>query len=502
MFTFRVNGVSVTVPEWNPQTTLLEFLRARGLTGSKEGCAEGECGACAVAMVVDDGDRSAYRVVNSCLMLLPMAAGRELHTVEGLAEEGRLADAQEAMAAAGGSQCGYCTPGFVMSLFAEQYRGDRTGPCDPHAMAGNLCRCTGYRPIRDAALSLGPPPPGALRNRLVHPAAALTPVSLRAFSRPTSVDDVIATLRRSPGARRRRGNRFAVEWNLKRRRWPHLVSLDAVDELRDCEDTATEVRLGAALPLTDLPKRWASAPPAVAEWLTLFASPLIRNRATIGGNLATASPIGDAAPLLLALGAEVDLAGPGGRRSVPLDQFFTGYRKTMTHPGEIITAVRIPKPYPSRLSFYKIAKRRFDDISTVAAAMAIDTGEDGRVSRARFAFGGVAATPLLLTAAADAVIGHAWTAETWPGHRRLWSNRCSRSAITADRRPTVLRSRLRFSKVLVGAPRMSEIGRAVPHESARGHVTGEALYTDDLAPRFPGLLHAWPVCARTPMLAC
>jgi xanthine dehydrogenase small subunit len=136
--------------------TLLDFLRARGLTVQREGCAEGECGACTVVMVADDRGRATYRAINSCLVLLRTIAGHEIYTVESLAASGTLADAQQAMAAAGGSQCGYCTPGFVMSLFAEHYRPDRTGPCDPHAMAGNLCRCTGYRPIRDAALALGP----------------------------------------------------------------------------------------------------------------------------------------------------------------------------------------------------------------------------------------------------------------------------------------------------------------------------------------------------------
>jgi len=176
VFTFRVNGGDVTVADWSPQSTLLEFLRARGLTGSKEGCAEGECGACAVAIVMRDGDRSTYRVVNSCLLPVALAAGHEVITVEGLASNGTLAPSQQAMASAGGSQCGYCTPGFVMSLFAEQYRPDRTGPCDPLAMAGNLCRCTGYRPIRDAALSLGDAPPGALKDRLDRPAPALSAI--------------------------------------------------------------------------------------------------------------------------------------------------------------------------------------------------------------------------------------------------------------------------------------------------------------------------------------
>jgi xanthine dehydrogenase small subunit len=152
---FLLNGRSVPVSGLPVQTTLLDFLRDRGLTGAKEGCAEGECGACTVLMVKDDGRGTAYRPVNSCLLFVPMLAGQEIYTVEGLARDAELSDAQKAMAAGGGSQCGYCTPGFVMSLFAEQYRPGREGACDPHSTGGNLCRCTGYRPIRDAALSLG-----------------------------------------------------------------------------------------------------------------------------------------------------------------------------------------------------------------------------------------------------------------------------------------------------------------------------------------------------------
>src|SRR5438067_8196056 len=163
---FLLNGHEVHVGDGGPQVTLLDFIRERGLTGAKEGCAEGECGACAVAMVARDNGGSAYRVVNSCLMFVRAAADREFYTVESLAERGELSEAQAAMAAAGGSQCGYCTPGFVMSLFAEQHRRDREGPCDPLAMAGNLCRCTGYRPIRDAALAVVDTPTGPFRDRL------------------------------------------------------------------------------------------------------------------------------------------------------------------------------------------------------------------------------------------------------------------------------------------------------------------------------------------------
>jgi len=406
---FLLNGRTVSVGD-ECQGTLLDFLRGRGLTGAKEGCAEGECGACAVVLVGARGaEASAYRPVNSCLMPVALAADQEIYTVESLAEGGRLAPAQHAMAQAGGSQCGYCTPGFVMSLMAEQYRPGRSGPCDPLAMAGNLCRCTGYRPIRDAALALGPAPAGALRDRLDRPAPRLGSVSSPRFSRPSTVDDCVAALGINPDAALIAGGTdLGVEWNLHHRRWSHLISLEAIDELRAFSETNESVKLGAALPLSDIGRLWTNAPPVVHEWLTLFASPLIRNRATLGGNLATASPIGDAAPLLLALDATVHAAGPEGRRTIPLSSFFAGYRKTALEPAEILLAIEIPKPLPALVRFYKVAKRRLDDISTVAVAMAIELETSGNIRRARFAFGGVAATPLLLSEAEAAVMGRPW----------------------------------------------------------------------------------------------
>src|SRR5438552_12473119 len=307
---FLLNGRTVDGGDAAPQTTLLDFIRGRGLTGAKEGCAEGECGACAVAIVADVDGRSAYRIVNSCLMFVPMAAGREFYTVESLAERGELLAAQQAMAAAGGSQCGYCTPGFVMSLFAEQYRRDREGPCDPMSMAGNLCRCTGYRPIRDAALAVVDTPTGPFRDRLDQPPPALEGVAISGFSRPATLRECVDVLRAHPDAVVIAGGTdLGVESNLRLKRWPHLVSLEAIRELREFSEDDARIRIGAALPLSDVGTQWRSAPPAVHEWLDLFASPLIRNRATLGGNLATASPIGDAAPLLLVLGASVHIAG-------------------------------------------------------------------------------------------------------------------------------------------------------------------------------------------------
>src|SRR5579885_2741962 len=224
---FLLNGRPVCAEGVSPQTTLLDFLRGLGLTGAKEGCAEGECGACAVVLVAEDGAGSCYPAVNSCLMLVPMAEGQEIYTVESLAQNSELAPVQQALAEAGGSQCGYCTPGFVMSLFAEQYRPGRTSACDPHQL-GNLCRCTGYRPIRDAARSLGPPPQGPFLDRLAKRAPKRESLHFeeggRRFSTPTTIDECVALLADDPEVYLIAGGTdLAVESNLKYRRWRHLV---------------------------------------------------------------------------------------------------------------------------------------------------------------------------------------------------------------------------------------------------------------------------------------
>jgi xanthine dehydrogenase small subunit len=390
--TVTVNGRAISTDHYPAQTTLLDFLRANGLTGAKEGCAEGECGACTVAMVRPAGSGSTYLPVNSCLIFLPMCAGQEIWTVEALAHGGALAPAQEAMAAGGGSQCGYCTPGFVMSMFAAQYRD---GACDPHDLGGNLCRCTGYRPIADAARSLGAPPPGPLLDRLRDPAPALAPFESGTFARPATLAACFDLLERHPGARLVAGaTDLGVESNLKFRRYPFLISLEAIGELGESSESDGAIEIGAARTLSeiDVPH------PVWREWTELFASPLIRNRATLGGNLATASPIGDAAPLLLALDARLRLVSAGGERILPLDEFFLGYRKTALAPGELIRSIVLPKPLPPVARFFKAAKRRLDDISTVACAIAIHA--DGS---ARLAYGGVAATPVRVREAEPAL---------------------------------------------------------------------------------------------------
>lgn len=414
---FKLNGREVEASGVDPNTTLLAWLRQRGLTGTKEGCAEGECGACAVVLVRPDGEgRSRYEPVNSCLMLLASAADQEVLTVEGVARGSTLHPAQDAMVRLGGSQCGYCTPGFVMSLFAEHYRRGRaeTG-FDPESIAGNLCRCTGYRPIREAGRSL--PMVDAqdpFAARLEAPAPPSTPVRYEAagrrFFRPTSLREALVLLAEHPGARLVSGGTdLGVEVNQRHTRFDTWVSLEAVLELRVFEERDDALILGAATTLSEIEARVGHRVPMLGELLPLFSSRLIRNRATLGGNLATASPIGDSPPVLLALGAEVGIASLSGERMIPLDELFVGYRTTALGPGELLAHVRVPRPYPTIGRFYKVSKRHHDDISTVAAAFALEL-DQGVVTRARLAYGGVAATPARARDAEAALIGKPWSA--------------------------------------------------------------------------------------------
>ena len=226
------------------------------------------------------------------------------------------------------------------------------------------------------------PPDDDFQRRLRRPAPPVGAFSLPhaefAFERPASLSDCLAMLDAHPEACLVAGaTDLAVEANLRGRRWPLLVSLEAVPELRVFRDSGGEVEIGAGLTLSEIEARWVDAPPVMHEWFELFASPLIRNRATLGGNLATASPVGDAAPLLLALDAQVNLASREGRRRIPLSEFFLGYRQTAMRPGEVMVSVSIPKPFPEYVAFYKVAKRALDDISTVAAAYALTLDAGG-----------------------------------------------------------------------------------------------------------------------------
>lgn len=435
---FTLNGRPVAATVTDPHTTLLEYVRSVGLVGAKEGCAEGECGACAVAMLArpdDGGAPCCWEAVNSCLVLLPAVHGREVWTVEGLAGGDGLHPVQEALLRHGGSQCGYCTPGFVMSMFAEYYRPGRDA-FDLDALGGNLCRCTGYRPIRDAARSLGMPRPDdpfALRlqqraqanghgspGKMKEGETAVLSREDTRFHRPGSLAELVELAAAYPDARLIAGGTdVVVERNVLRRRWPRFISVEGVPELRTFRWGDDGVEIGAALPLAALEARIAGRLPLLEQLMPLFASRLIRNRATLGGNLATASPIGDGAPVLLALDAQVRIVSVKGERIVPLTSFFAGYRRTVLEPGEVLAAVRIPRPFPALGRFYKVAKRERDDISTVAAAFALDVDDGGRVTRARLAYGGVAPTPVRAYEAEKALEGRVWDAAAMREAQRL-----------------------------------------------------------------------------------
>jgi xanthine dehydrogenase small subunit len=423
--TLTVNGREIELGELDPHTTVLELLRARGLIGSKEGCAEGECGACAVALV-RAADRSSgsggsrFVAINSCLTLVGSIAGGELVSVEGVRlDEATLHPVQAAMVEQGGSQCGYCTPGFVVSMFAEYYRRDRP-VFDPEAIAGNLCRCTGYRPIRDAMRSIGTPAPGdRFAARLDQPAPTLASFTQlrrersRRLVRPSSLREALELLAAEPEAKVVAGGTdVVVEINQRDARWPLLISLEAVAELRTLALGEDMIEIGAGLSLSDVEHELHGAIPLLDELFPLFSSRLIRNRATLGGNLVNASPIGDGPPVLLALDAELELVTTAGARTVALAEFFTGYRKTVLAPGELLTKIRVPRRQLSHAHFYKVSKRILDDISTVAAAFALELAADNTITRARLAYGGIAATPVRARAAEDALLGRAWTRES------------------------------------------------------------------------------------------
>jgi xanthine dehydrogenase small subunit len=452
-----VNGRTRDLGEVGGHVTLLEWLRADGLTGCKEGCAEGECGACAVLVARPDGpDRTRWVAINACLVPAAAFDQQEVVTAEGLGRPGQLHPVQREMADRGGSQCGYCTPGFICSMAAEYYRPGRwptargghanglngsgaaeaehgpngsaaaeaeRGPngFDLHALSGNLCRCTGYRPIRDAAYALGQPEAGdpfLARQDEPAPAPAATTTSSAqgGYVRPADLAEALDLLSVYPDARLVAGSTdWGVELNIRHARAALTIGIDRLEELREFSFGPERIDLGAALSLSEIETRLAGRVPLLAGLFPQFASRLIRNGATLGGNLGTASPIGDAPPALLALDASLVLASVTGEREVLLADYFTGYRQSVRRPDELIKTIRIPLPLAPVTAFHKIAKRRFDDISSaaVAYALTLDNGTSGgRVASVRIGLGGVAATPLRAMAAEEALKGQPWTRET------------------------------------------------------------------------------------------
>jgi xanthine dehydrogenase small subunit len=408
-----VNGAARALDDAQPPATALDWLRAIGLTGAKEGCAEGECGACAVLVARPGVDApTEWTAVNACLIPAASLADQEVVTAEGLGTPAALHPVQHELAVRGGSQCGYCTPGFVCSMAAEFYRPGRAA-FDHHALSGNLCRCTGYRPIVDAAEALGAPAADdPLAARTTSEPPPTRPRRVTGWVRPGSLEEALVLLA-EPGAVAVAGSTdLGVEANLRGARPDLLVAIDRLDELRGLSVGDDVVEIGAGLSLSEVERRLEGRIPLLDAVFPQFASRLIRNGATFGGNLGTGSPIGDLPPALLALDAELVLVGADGERTVPLTGFFTGYRQSVRAPGELIARVRIPLPLAATTAFQKIAKRRFDDISSVAVAVALDLdAATNTVRGAAIGLGGVAATPIRATAAEAALRGAPWTAD-------------------------------------------------------------------------------------------
>ncbi|MDB6071951.1 MAG: xdh, partial [Verrucomicrobiales bacterium] len=510
-FTLTLNRRPWSGPPPDPNLTLLQLLRRSGLTGAKEGCAEGDCGACAVAMLDRDAEgRPAWRAINSCLVPALTLQGREIITAEGVGTPAALHPIQESMVRHHGSQCGYCTPGIVCSLYEAWHRTDlQSQAALTEQLSGNLCRCTGYRPIQDAA-----------REALHHPGrpaagseAATLPDKLPAFSsdrfhRPDSLAELLRLQRENPHLRLVAGaTETGLDITKKFLTFQGWISTDAVPELHVLEKNADAWTMGAAVPLTKIADAAGPDFPALAKMLWLFGSRLIRNRATLGGNLATASPIGDSAPVLMALNASVILASEEGIRTVSVSDFFVSYRKSALLPHEVIQAVRIPLPTApegqSHTQFYKVSRRLEMDISTVSGAFHVETDAAGTITLARIAFGGVAATPTRAPLTEAALLGRPWSAETLV--------RAAGTALTEFTPLSDVRGSAAYRRSLIGgmlrrffsdppwrpdpAPLPEPppvLSLPDPHESARLHVTGTARYTDDFPPAHAELT-AWPV---------
>jgi xanthine dehydrogenase small subunit len=405
---FLKDGRVVRLDGFAPRTTLLDWLRLEARsTGTKEGCAEGDCGACAVVVVRERGGRLSYEPVNSCITLIGQLDGAELITVEDLAEDGVLHPVQQAMAKEHGSQCGFCTPGIVMSLFAHyQACGGATNRATINdVLAGNLCRCTGYRPIVDAALQVCN---GAAADRFTRSAAArmqaLRMLDDKAdvfvgdansfFAAPASEDSLAELYAQHPDATIVAGATDVGLWITKKLTpLEKIIHVGRVAELSRSEETGDGFALGATVSLNRAALLLGSIDPDVSEVLRRFGSVQVRASGTVGGSIANGSPIGDLAPMLIALGADVELRHGRQTRRLKLEDFFIDYGNQDRKRGEFVRRLHVPKlPAGAHFRAYKITKRFDEDISALLAAFRFDL-DGARIAAARVAFGGMAGIP-------------------------------------------------------------------------------------------------------------
>ena len=417
---FIRRGKVVRLPNVSPTLTLLDYLRlTERATGTKEGCAEGDCGACTVVLRRLRGDKLTYEPVNACILFAAQADGCEVITVEDLARGDQLHPVQQALVDHHGSQCGFCTPGFVMALFALHHRAD-VGPADRSQVndwiAGNLCRCTGYRPIVDAGVAACVAPandrfsaeePDARRAlaELKDTDDIFVGTKERFFAAPASLTALAKLYIANPDATLVAGATDVGLWVTKQLRdLPKVIWLGRVKNLDEIEDRRDAVSFGAMVTLADVMPYLAAIDRDLGEMMRRFAGNQIRTAGTVGGNIANGSPIGDLPPALIALGATLALQHGDRTRNMPLENYFIDYGKQDRRPGEFVRVVRVPKSAPGeRFRCYKISKRFDSDISAVMGAFKLRL--DGtRIAGARIAYGGMAAIPKRARTAEKALI--------------------------------------------------------------------------------------------------
>jgi xanthine dehydrogenase small subunit len=403
MIRFLLDGEVIEVEEADPTGTVLDYLRyTLRRTGTKEGCAEGDCGACTVLLGELDGDAVKWRAVNACILFLPMLDGKALKTVESL---GGTHPVQRAMADGHGSQCGFCTPGFVMSLYARSIGAVGTdGTPVKDVIAGNLCRCTGYGPILEAGEAN--PPQAADDSETVAALRALQP----AYGHPAGADELADLLVAHPETRIVAGATDVGLWVTKGLQdLGPTVFIGDIADLRHIEESPDSLTIGAAVRYTEAKDALARLHPDLGELVRRIGGLQVRNAGTIGGNIANGSPIGDMPPALIALRAELTLRKGGERRSMPLEDFFLSYGKQDRQPGEFVESVRIPRPAANtRIRIVKLSKRFDSDISSLCGAFALRI-EGDIVAEARIAFGGMAGIPARAPACEAALTGKPWS---------------------------------------------------------------------------------------------
>ena len=424
---FVRRGELVCLDNVPPSRTLLEVLREDlACTGTKEGCGEGDCGACTVVLGEIEGPALRFRAVNSCIRLAHSIDGMALWTVEDIAGEGgQLHPAQQAMVNCHASQCGFCTPGFVMSLFSMYQNhvvtGDRpiTRALAQEELSGNLCRCTGYRPILDAAQAMGALPDlpvdqaSVLQKlqQLLQITPGLQPDST--YKLPLTLQQLLETRAQHPDAQLVAGCTDVGLWVTKlHMQFSKVLDVTRVAELRRVEDYPQHIAIGAAVPLTDAFAALVAGRPQLRTFANRFAGLPVRNSGTLGGNVVNGSPIGDSMPLLIALGAHVVLMSIRGHRELPLEKLYTGYRKNVMAADEVLAWIKVPKAgADENVQVYKISKRYDDDISAVCLAINLEIKGNVAVS-ASIGAGGVAATPVRAAKTEAALVGQPWTQAT------------------------------------------------------------------------------------------